>query len=98
MIDHPQPASDPRRLADAPSAAQRHWRWTVRLSLALMGVWTAVTFGVGFFARELTFLWFGWPFSFWVGAQGALLVYLALVAFYAWAMRRLDRACGFEEP
>jgi putative solute:sodium symporter small subunit len=32
-----------------------------------------VTFVVGFFARDLNFNFFGWPFSFWVGAQGSLM-------------------------
>jgi putative solute:sodium symporter small subunit len=56
-----------------------------------MPIWATVTFGIGYFARELDFTMLGWPFSFWVGAQGALIVYVALVACYAKAMNRLDR-------
>jgi putative solute:sodium symporter small subunit len=52
---------------------------------------------VAFFARELSFKFFGWPFSFWVGAQGALIVYVLLVAVYARAMARLDEAHGMGE-
>jgi putative solute:sodium symporter small subunit len=43
------------------------------------------------FAGDLRFDFFGWPFSFWVGAQGALIVYMVLIWFYARTMNRLDQ-------
>lgn len=80
------------------NANQRaYWRKTLRLTTALSAVWFAVTFGVAFFARHLNFTFFGWPFSFWVGAQGALVVYVLIVAVYAHAMARLDEAHGMGE-
>jgi len=75
-----------------------YWRKNLRLTGGLTLVWFVVTFGVAFFARELNFRFFGWPFSFWVAAQGALVVYGLIVVFYAWAMRRLDRAFVAVEP
>jgi putative solute:sodium symporter small subunit len=77
--------------------ARTRWRRCLRLTALLLAIGFAVTFGVSFFARELSFDWFGWPFSFWMAAQGALVVYLALVVFYAWAMRRLDLEYGLAE-
>jgi putative solute:sodium symporter small subunit len=77
-------------------AARRRWRRCLRLTGWLMAIGFAVTFGVSYFARELSFDWFGWPFSFWMAAQGALLIYLALVVFYARAMRRLDGEFGLD--
>ena len=74
----------------APST--RYWRSTLRLTGALLLLWFGVTFGIAFFARDLDFDFFGWPFSFWVASQGALLVYLLLVGVYALAMQRLDAA------
>ena len=70
----------------------RYWRRTKRLTAALLLLWFGVTFGIAFFARDLDFDFFGWPFSFWVASQGALLVYLLLVGVYAVAMQRLDAA------
>jgi putative solute:sodium symporter small subunit len=64
----------------------------MRLTAALLLLWFGVTFGIAFFARDLDFDFFGWPFSFWVASQGALLVYLLLVGVYALAMQRLDAA------
>ena len=49
-----------------------------------------VTFGLGWFARDLDFIFLGWGFNFWLAAQGALLVYLLIVTGYAWIMNRLD--------
>ena len=66
------------------------WRRTRWLVTALLAVWLAVTFGVAWFARELAFEFFGWPFSFWVAAQGALFVYLLIVVVYNRKMDRLD--------
>ena len=80
---------------EAPDEAARlRWRACLRITAALLAVWFAVTFGVTFFARDLSFSLFGWPFSFWVAAQGALVVYLVLVCLYAWLMRRLDGSAG----
>ncbi|WP_101050053.1 DUF4212 domain-containing protein [Macromonas nakdongensis] len=68
----------------------RYWHANLRVTAVLLGLWFLVTFGVSYFARELDFRFFGWPFSFWVAAQGALLVYGLIIAFYAWYMNRLD--------
>ncbi|MCB2018895.1 MAG: DUF4212 domain-containing protein [Hydrogenophaga sp.] len=69
---------------------RHYWRKNLRLTTVLLFIWFVVTFVVAFFARELSFSFFGWPFSFWVGAQGALVVYCLIIAFYAWYMNRLD--------
>ena len=71
-------------------AARQHWRGTRRITSALLAVWLVVTFVVAFFARELGGTVLGWPFSFWVAAQGAPIVYLVLVCIYARRMRLLD--------
>jgi putative solute:sodium symporter small subunit len=78
-------------------ARQRHWRSNLFVTALLLLVWLMVTFGVSYFARELSFNFFGWPFSFWVGAQGSLAVYLLIVGFYAWYMNRLDVRHGADE-
>jgi putative solute:sodium symporter small subunit len=68
----------------------RYWKRNQRLIAGLLLLWAGVTFGVPFFAVHLHFKIWGSPFSFWMAAQGALLVYLAIVAYYGWAMNRLD--------
>ena len=81
----------------ANSHRRTYWRKNTRLIGILMLVWFFVTFGVSYYARELNFDFFGWPFSFWMAAQGSPLVYVVAIAFYARYMERLDVAHGFDE-
>ena len=74
----------------------RHWAANLRLTAVLLGVWFFVSFVLIFFARDLNFSFFGWPFSFWVAAQGALQVYAVITWFYARRMSRLDDQLGSE--
>ncbi|WP_411969282.1 DUF4212 domain-containing protein [Paucibacter sp. B2R-40] len=69
-----------------------YWQRSRRLSFGLLLIWAVATFGGIFFSRELNFSFFGWPFSFWLAAQGLLLLYCVLIAYYAWAARKLDEA------
>lgn len=69
-----------------------HWQSTRRLTLSLLLIWLALTFGVIFFARELSGMrLFGWPLSFYMAAQGLVLIYLLIVAVYTWQMRKIDQ-------
>jgi putative solute:sodium symporter small subunit len=76
---------------------REYWRRNLRITGILLAIWFVVTFVVGFFARDLNFNFFGWPFSFWVGAQGALVVYVVLIWFYARYMNKLDQEYGVAE-
>lgn len=76
---------------------KEYWRKNVRITIVLMVIWALITYGVGYYARELSFNFFGWPFSFWVGAQGALAMYVVLIGFYAWYMNKLDQEYGVSE-
>ena len=74
------------------TAQRRYWARTQRVTAALFAAWLLTTFCVIFFARELSgYTLFGWPFSYYMAAQGTTLIYLAIVGLYAWRMRRLDR-------
>jgi putative solute:sodium symporter small subunit len=48
-------------------------------------------------ARDLSFSFFGWPFSFWMGAQGSLVVYVLIIVYYAHYMNKLDQEHGCAE-
>ena len=80
--------------------SERHheyWRKNLRITGILLFIWFFVTFVLGYFARDLDFKFFGWPFSFWVAAQGALIVYVLIIWYYARHMNRLDQAYGVDE-
>ena len=70
---------------------QRYWRKNLNLTATLLAVWFVVTFVVSFFARDLNFTFFGWPFSFWMASQGSLVIYVAIIWFYAHKMNQLDQ-------
>ncbi len=50
---------------------QAYWSATLRKTAMLLVLWFVVTYVVGFYARELSFNFFGWPFAFYMGAQGS---------------------------
>ncbi|WP_119293345.1 DUF4212 domain-containing protein [Azohydromonas sediminis] len=76
---------------------RQYWSKNLRITAVLMAIWFVVTFVVGYFARDLNFTFFGWPFSFWVGAQGAPIVYVVIIGVYARYMNNLDREYGVAE-
>ena len=76
---------------------KEYWRKNLRITAILLAIWFVVTFVIGYYARELSFSFFGWPFSFWVAAQGALIVYVVIIWYYARHMNRLDQEHGVAE-
>ena len=76
---------------------RQYWSKNLRITGILLAIWFFVTFVIGYFARDLNFTFFGWPFSFWVAAQGALIVYVLIIWFYAAYMNRLDQEYGVAE-
>ena len=91
------PIPDPTDVPDAVRDARaRHWRRTLRLTGVLLLAWFLVGYVVTWFARDLDFPFFGWPFSFWVAAQGGVIVFVVLLAIYARLMARNDRRLARE--
>ena len=74
-----------------------YWRKNITITTILLMIWAVVTFVVGWYAREMSFNFFGWPFSFWVGGQGALVIYVIIIGYYARYMNRLDIEYGVQE-
>ncbi len=76
---------------------RQYWRKNLNITAIMLVIWFVVTFGVGYFARDLSFNFFGWPFSFWGGAQGALITYCLIIWYYAKYMNNLDVEHGVAE-
>lgn len=77
---------------------QAYWQKNLRLTAVLLAIWFVVTYVVAFFApaiNQISFL--GFPLAFYMGAQGALIIYVAIIAYYAWTMNKLDREYGVAE-
>ena len=60
------------------------------LRTVLLLVWALSSFGLMFFARDLQMQMGAWPFSFWLAAQGLLVVFVLIVFVYAWAANRAE--------
>ncbi|MFM8797905.1 MAG: DUF4212 domain-containing protein [Fluviibacter sp.] len=87
------PDSTPLRLQQ-----KRYWQKTLWLTGLLLLIWFLVTFVATFFSvalNQLTFL--GLPLGYFMAAQGSLIVYIVLIALYAFLMNRLDRQFGVDE-
>jgi putative solute:sodium symporter small subunit len=74
-----------------------HWRKNMRITLLLLAVWFLFTFVIPWFSRELNAIEFIGPLGFYLSAQGALLVYVLIVWYYARRMNRLDEEFGVQE-
>jgi len=91
---HPTPLPEPPPVSDAMARAhRRYWRFNLALIAVLMTIGFAVSFVMPLLAPRLGDMRFaGFHLPFYVGAQGAILVYVALVVVYIVLMQRADRA------
>ena len=71
---------------------ERYWRAVKRLTVGLLLVWAAVSFGAGIVFRPWLDGWSvgGAPLGFWMAQQGAIYVFVALIVIYCVAMNRLE--------
>ncbi|MCC7325633.1 MAG: DUF4212 domain-containing protein [Burkholderiales bacterium] len=69
---------------------QEYWGKNLQITGILLFIWFVVTFVVTFFARDLQFNFFGWPFAFYMAAQGSLIIYVFIIWYYARYMNKLD--------
>lgn len=76
-----------------PDLHDAHHLW---LKAWLLALWGAVSFGTSYFARDLQALVPGWPIAYWIAAQGAVLVFLAIIVVYCAAMDRFERRQAHE--
>lgn len=61
-----------------------------RFRAGLLTVWALVTFGMVFFAHDLSAEIAGWPLHFWFAAQGGLVFFVVVAALNAWVMNRSE--------
>jgi putative solute:sodium symporter small subunit len=76
-----------------------YWRANLRLLAGCLVVWFCVSFLGGILLVDVLNRWHvgGVPLGFWIAQQGSIYVFLLLVVFYGWRMRRLDRRFGLDE-
>ena len=79
--------------------ARRYWRANLRVLTTLLGIWAFVAFGCGIVLGDWLdqFHIGGFPLGFWFTQQGAMLVFVALIAVYHLWMTRIERAHGVDD-
>jgi putative solute:sodium symporter small subunit len=76
---------------------REYWSKNLAITSVLLLIWFVITFVLMYFARDLSFNFFGWPFAFYMGAQGALIIYVIIIWYYARYMNNLDRVYDVHE-
>lgn len=85
-------------MSDILARQRAYWRATQRLTAVLLLVWAAASFLPSWFAEELnTVSFLGWPFGFYMAAQGALIIFLLIVWIYDRWMTGLERRYGLHD-
>jgi putative solute:sodium symporter small subunit len=87
------PPPEPPPVSDAMARAhRRYWRFNVLSIAVLMTLGFLVSFVVPLAAPTLTQVRFaGFSLPFYLGAQGAILIYVGLIVIYIVLMQRADR-------
>ena len=77
---------------------KEYWQRNLRMTGILLAIWFVVTYVVSFYARELNEVTvLGFPLGFYMGAQGALIVYVLIIWYYARYMNNLDKVYDVHE-
>ena len=77
---------------------QEYWRKNLVITAILLFVWFVVTFVEAWYARELNqFTFLGFPFGFYMSAQGSLAIYVLIIWIYAKYMGKLDKEYNVDE-
>jgi putative solute:sodium symporter small subunit len=78
--------------------SETHWARTSRLMIIMMSLWIFFSFGVHMFVTPLNGITIlGFPLGFYMAAQGSLVVFVAMLFWFASAQDKIDRDCGFAE-
>ena len=78
---------------------QDYWKANIRLMLVLLTIWFTVSFGFGILLvdqlNQIPF--FGFKFGFWWAQQGSIYVFIGLIFFYTYKMKKIDRQFGVSD-
>lgn len=83
----------------AEERARSYWRANLRVLAILLGVWVFVALGCGVLLGDWLdqFRLGGFPLGFWFTQQGAMLIFVALIAIYHRWMTHIERAHGVDD-
>ena len=76
-----------------------YWRANLRLITTLLAIWFAVSYLPVLVVNMLNQfnILTGFPFGYYMGSQGSLIVFVILIFVYARRMAQLDREYGLDD-
>ena len=75
-----------------------YWNYNKKLTAITLAIWFVVTYVCAFFAPQLnSIVILGFPLGYYMGAQGSLIVFVALIFNYAFRMNKADKDFNVEE-
>jgi len=83
---------------NTPPDRRAYWPEVIRLTLTLLAIWFAVSFGAGILLRGFLdqFHIGGAPLGFWFAQNGSIYVFVILIFYYCAAMNRLEKKYRIE--
>ena len=77
---------------------EAHWAKTKRLMIITLTIWFIFSFVVHWFADALNGMSFiGFPFGFYMAAQGSEIIFVVLIFWFARTQDKIDREFGVAE-
>jgi cation/acetate symporter len=83
---------------DTPHARGQSSAGVASLRGWLLFCWFVASFGIVYFAHDLQQVVAGWPIAYWFAAQGSVLIFILIVALFAWFANRLDGNSQPDDP
>ncbi len=71
---------------------KNYWNASLRLTLGLLSIWFLVSFGAGILFRDFLDKYNigGAPLGFWFAQQGSIYIFVILIFYYCFAIRRIE--------
>ncbi len=77
---------------------EQHWAETRSLTTWILILWFIFSMGIFFFANSLNSItFFGWPFGFYMAAQGSLVIFVVLIVVLNIKQEKIDEKYGLAE-
>ncbi len=74
-------------------SGQAYWKANLRLIVICLAIWFVVSylFGILLVDQLNAISIGGYDLGFWFAQQGSIYIFVILIFFYAWRMKKLDR-------